>query len=260
MYSSRTSAIEASKTTSIIACSPLQELLELGAGRRLADPGVALAGAQALADLVEEVLVGPVALLVLGADSERVEVALRAGVVEPLAEARAVGERDPQVGVGDVDVEAALLELELADHDVVEQADDVGAGADDEVGVGERALERAGAAEPLAALEDEHGLAGLGEVGGAGEAVVAAADDDGVPVLGGELADGCGEADLTELLCDRVHGEISLATASTTTAPSGWTSTGLHSTSSRPGSSVRRAASRAAAGRSAPASSVAPRS
>ena len=143
----------------------VQELLQLGARRRLADPGVALAGAQALADLVEEVLVGPVALLVLGADAERVEVALRAGVVEPLAEAGAVGERDPQVGVGDVDVEAALLELQLADDEVVEQADDVGAGADDEVGVGERALERAGAAEPLAALEHEDGLAGLGEVG-----------------------------------------------------------------------------------------------
>ena len=100
---------------------------------------------------------------------------------------RAVGERDPQVGVGDVDVEAALPELELLDDELVEQADDVGAGADDEVGVVERALERAGAAEPLAALEHEDALAGLGEVGGGGEAVVAAADDDRVPVACGEL-------------------------------------------------------------------------
>ena len=96
----------------------------------------------------------------------------------------AVLERDPQVGVGDVDVEAALLEPELVDHELVEQADDVGARADDVVGVGERALERAGAAEPLAALEHEHRLAGLGEVGGGGEAVVAAADDRPRPSCG----------------------------------------------------------------------------
>ena len=64
----------------------VQELLELGAARRVAEPAVALAGAQAPADLVEEVLVGPVALLVLLGDAERVEVGLGAGVVDPLAE------------------------------------------------------------------------------------------------------------------------------------------------------------------------------
>ena len=104
-----------------------------------------------------------------------------------------------------MDVEAALLEAELLDHEVVEQADDVGAGADDVVRVGERALERARAAEPLAALEHEHGLAGLGEVGRAGEAVVAAPDDDRVPVAGGELRDGRGQPDLAQLLRDGVH-------------------------------------------------------
>ena len=119
-----------------------------------------------------------------------------------------------------MDVEPALLEAELSDHDVVEQADDVGAGADDVVGVGERALERARAAEPLAALEHEHGLAGPREVGGAGQAVVAAADDDRVPVAGGELLHGRGQADLAQLLGDGVHCAVSLATASTTTAPS----------------------------------------
>ncbi len=54
-------------------------------------------------------------------------------------------------------------------------------------------------------------------------------------VLAASSLIGAGQADLAELLCDRVHGEISLATASTTTAPSLWTRTGLHSTSSRPG-------------------------
>ena len=81
------------------------------------------------------------------------------------------------------------LELELGDHDRVEQADDVGAGADHVALVGERALEGAGAAELVAALEHEHRLAGLGEVGGGGEPVVPAADDDRVPVARGELGD-----------------------------------------------------------------------
>ncbi len=79
-----------------------------------------------------------------------------AGVVEPLAEAAAVLERDPEVGVGDEEAQAAATQVELAEHQLVEQADDVGAGADDVAIVGERPLEGAGPAEPLAALEDEH--------------------------------------------------------------------------------------------------------
>ncbi len=164
--------------------------------------------------------------------AEPQQVLLGAVVVEPLAEAGAVLERDPQVRVGDVEVQAALLELQLVDHEVVEQADDVGARADRVAG--ERLLERARAAEPLAALEHEHRLAGAGEVGGGGEAVVAAADDDDVPVLGGELGDRGGQPDLTELLGDGVHWTTSLAMASTTTAPSRWIRTGLHSSSASP--------------------------
>ena len=93
----------------------------------------------------------------------------------------AVGKRDPEVGVGRGDPVAVALELELGDHHRVEQADDVGAGADHEALVGERALERRRAAELLAALEHQHPLAGAREVGGGGEPVVAAADDDRVP-------------------------------------------------------------------------------
>ena len=120
-------------------------------------------------------------------------------------------------------------EPQLADDQLVEQADDVGARADDVARVAERPLERAGAAEPLAALEHEDRLAGAGEVRGAREAVVAAADDHGVPVAGGELGDGRGQADLAQLLRDGVHAAGSLAMASTTTAPCAWTRTGLHS-------------------------------
>ena len=185
-----------------------EQLLDLRARRRLAHPRVARAGAQLAADLVEEVLIGPVALDVLGDDAEVAKVALGALVVEPLAEGRAVLERDPQVGVGDEALKAAAAQVELGDHELVEQADDVGARADDEALVGERALERAGAAQALAALEHEHRAAGAREVGRGGQAVVAAADDDGVPLARGELGQRLGEPDLAEPGCDLVHAAV----------------------------------------------------
>ena len=88
---------------------------------------------------------------------------------------------------------------------LVEQPDDVGARADHVPLVAERLLERARAAEPVARLEDEHLLAGAGEVGGAGEPVVAAADDDHVPAARGQLADRRGQPDPAEPVGDRVH-------------------------------------------------------
>ena len=103
---------------------------------------------------------------------------------------------------------AAPAQVELGDHELVEQADDVRARAHDEALVGERALERAGAAQALAALEHEHRAAGAREVGRRGQAVVAAADDDRVPVARGELGQRRGEADLAELGCDLVHAAI----------------------------------------------------
>ena len=48
------------------------------------------------------------------------------------------------------------------------------------------------------ALDDEDALAGAGEIGGAGEAVVAGADDDDVPGAVGEGANGSGKSDFTE--------------------------------------------------------------
>ena len=97
------------------------------------------------------------------------------------------------------------MEVEVVDHLLIEQAEDVGARADHEALVRERPLEGAGAAEPLAALEHEDGPAGPGQVGRRGQAVVAAADDDRVPVPGGELRDRRRQADLAELGCDLVH-------------------------------------------------------
>ena len=160
-----------------------EDLLDLGARRGVADPGVAGALAEQLADVVEKLLVGPVAVDVLLREAESVEALLGLVVVEKLAEGGAVLEGDPEVRVGHPVPEAALAQLQLVDDHVVEEADDVGARGDDEAIVLERPLQGAGAAEPLTALEHQDRLAGPGQVGGRGQAVVAAADDDRVPVL-----------------------------------------------------------------------------
>ena len=66
------------------------------------------------------------------------------------------------------------------------------------------ASERRRAAEPLAQLEHQHPVAGAGQIGGRGEPVVAAADDDRVPLAGGELGDRRRQADPAELREDVV--------------------------------------------------------
>ncbi len=98
-----------------------------------------------------------------------------------------------------------LRELELLDDQRVQQPDEVGARAHHEPVVGERALERARAAELVAPLEDEDGLAGAREVRRGGESVVPTADDHDVPVARGELGDRRGQPDAAHRL-ERAHG------------------------------------------------------
>jgi hypothetical protein len=89
-------------------------------------------------------------------------------VVEELRQRSAVGERAPEVRVrGDGGV-AVAAQLELADHQLVEQAHHIGAGADQVIGISEGALQRAGAAELLAALQHENRAAAAREVGRGG--------------------------------------------------------------------------------------------
>ncbi len=75
----------------------------------------------------------------------------------------------------------------------MQQAREVGAGRHPDAGKG--LFNGAGAADAKPRFEDENTLAGAREIGGAGEAVVAGADDDGVPRFGGEFADGRGQAE-----------------------------------------------------------------
>ena len=85
--------------------------------------------------------------------------------IGPLREVRAVLERAPEVRVGDEHAVAVPHEVELVDHPLVEQPDDVRARAHRVALVLERPLERARAPELLAALEHEHRLPGLRQVG-----------------------------------------------------------------------------------------------
>ena len=88
----------------------------------------------------------------MSALAEAVLAQMRDGAL-PVAEERhraAVGKRAPQVGIGGDDPVSVPLQLQLADHQLVEQADHVRAGADQVARVGKRLLERAGAAQPLA--------------------------------------------------------------------------------------------------------------
>jgi len=84
----------------------------------------------------------------------------------------------------------------------------------------ERPLERAGAAEPLAPLEHEHAAARPGQVRRRGEAVVAAPDDDCVPVPPGELGHRLGQADLAQARRDLVRRRRAVAAHAGTAWPS----------------------------------------
>ena len=76
------------------------------------------------------------------------------------------------------DLEAVGRQVQLADDFGTKQRDDVG--ADGEVEAGDDLLGHGRAADEVAAFEDEHTAAGLGEVGRGRQAVVARADHDGI--------------------------------------------------------------------------------
>ena len=76
------------------------------------------------------------------------------------------------------DLEPVRRQIELANDLGTKQRDDVR--ADGEVKALEDLLSDRGAAEDVAAFEDQHLASGSGQVGGGGQAVVPAADDDGV--------------------------------------------------------------------------------
>src|SRR5206468_6680585 len=121
-----------------------EELLELGAVGRVADPGVAggiAAGPESRPDSSEQLDVRDVPVDVAG--SEGLDLLGGAILVEPLRERRAVLERRPLGRVADECAVPVPRQLELLDHERMEEADEVRARADHEAGIAERSLERA---------------------------------------------------------------------------------------------------------------------
>ena len=84
---------------------------------------------------------------------------------------------------------APTPKLQLLHHQVVQEADDICAGADQVALVRKRALKRAGTSQLLAALEHEHRAPGPRQIGRRREPVVPAAHDDHVPATPRQLAD-----------------------------------------------------------------------
>jgi len=108
------------------------------------------------------------------------------GVV-PEAQRRAVVERAPEMRIHEMHPVAVPSQVQLIDHAMVEQANEVGARADDERGIVEGVLERAGAADPVTRLEHQHRATCPSQVGGCGQAVVAGSDHNGVPGGGSDF-------------------------------------------------------------------------
>ena len=165
------------------------------AGRRAARDG----RPQGVAEATQDIAHGAPAFDVLR--GEAADLGLAAVVVVPELDARSVEEGDEEAVDGGSPLEAAGGKVELLDDQRVQEAGEVGAGR--HAHAGEWLLDGAGSADPVAGLENEDALAGAGEVGGAGESVMAGSDDDGVPGFGGELADGSGKSELAEDGCSR---------------------------------------------------------
>ena len=142
----------------------------------------------AVADAREEGVVGEEPVDV--ARRDRRDRARRPLLVVPLHERRAVLEGRP---LGRVDREGAVAaprQIELADHERMQQADQVRTRAHHEARVGERPLERARAADLRTSLQHDDAEARPRQIGGGGEPVVTAPDDDDVPRPPCEVGDG----------------------------------------------------------------------
>jgi hypothetical protein len=86
---------------------------------------------------------------------------------------------------------AVTWEIEFLDDKRVEETGEISAGGHADAREG--FFNGAGSADSVAGFEDKDFFARSGEIGGAGEAVVAGSDDDAVPGLVGKLFDWGGE-------------------------------------------------------------------
>ena len=184
-----------------------QHLLDLLAARRGPAPGVA---ARPISEqppkAAEHLLVGDHAAHVGLGEPVRPHVLGGPVAVAEDSERAAVRERAPEVGVADEDAITAPLELQLADDDLVQQADHVRAGAD-QVARDRRKGCSSVQAPPSCSRRSSTSVraAGPGQIGRGSQAVVAAADDDRIPVVRRERGHGLREAYAAEYLVDVDH-------------------------------------------------------
>ena len=108
-------------------------------------------------------------------------------VIVPKLHAGTVKERYEKIVNGGCPREAAPGQFEFFNHDRVEQAGEIRARR--HAHPGEGFFHGAGSAHARAAFDDQDALTGTRKVGGAGEAVMAGADDDRVPGMRGQFAD-----------------------------------------------------------------------
>ena len=108
-------------------------------------------------------------------------------IVSPELHAAAVLEGNEEAGHGRVPLEPTADQVELFDHQRMEQPAHIGAGGHPIPGPG--LLQGTRATNPVPALQHQHSPAGPGQVGGAGETVMSRADYNGVPASGGQLFD-----------------------------------------------------------------------
>ena len=104
-----------------------EQLLQRGSIRRIADPRVVRLGPERPPDPCEELLVAGVPVGVSGAH-RRHHLVIPLGVV-PQAQGGAVVERTPEMRVDDMHSIAVPAQVELVDHPVVEETDEIRARA-----------------------------------------------------------------------------------------------------------------------------------
>lgn len=125
---------------------------------------------------------------------EAADFVVAAVVVVPELDGLAVEEGNEHAGEGGCPVEAVGGEGQFVDDGLMEETGEIGAGA--HFVAWEGFGDGGSPADFWAGFKHENLLAGFGEIGGGGEAIVATADDDGVPIAGGEGFDGVAVSEL----------------------------------------------------------------
>ena len=180
-------------------------LFKLLARGRVADPGVAFAsGAQGVAQTPHHILHGAPAGDILR--REAADLRLTGVVIFPQLDAGAVVEGDEEAVRRGRPGEAMRAHPQLVDDQRVQQADEIRARR--HLDAVPKRFERTRAADALARLQDEHALALASEIGGAGQAVVARADDDDIPLLRRQLTHRRWQTDLAHDCAGRDSGGV----------------------------------------------------